>query len=235
MNATEDNSTANTILIIEDDVSILRGLKDNLVFEGYDVLTSINGIKGLEMAMSNDVDLLLLDIMLPGINGYDICRKLKKEKPELPIIMITARGTEVDKVAGLDLGADDYMTKPFSIPELLARIRAILRRTNKTQKEVHTYSFSNVSIDFKKYQAFVDEREIMLSSREYAIMKYLIEHEGEVIHRHELLDKVWGYNVTPSTRTVDNFILDLRKKFEKNPADPQHIISIRGAGYKFIP
>ena len=229
MNAKEDNLTGKTILIIEDDVSILRGLKDNLIFEGYDVLASPDGLEGLEMARSNDIDLLLLDIMLPGINGYDICRKLKQEKPGLPIIMITARGTEVDKVAGLDLGADDYMTKPFSIPELLARIRAVFRRTLDTSSEVHTYSFSNVSIDFKKYQAFVDEREVKLSSREYAIMKYFIEHEGEVIHRHELLDKVWGYDVTPSTRTVDNFILDLRKKFEKDPGNPKHIISIRGA------
>lgn len=235
MNAPEEITTGKTILIIEDDVSILRGLKDNLTFEGYHVLTSPDGLEGLQMARSNETDLLLLDIMLPGMNGYDICRKLKKEKPGLPIIMITARGTEVDKVAGLDLGADDYMTKPFSIPELLARIRAVLRRTSETHKDVSKYSFGKVIIDFKKYQTWVDGAEVKLSSREYAIMKYLIEHEGEVTHRHELLDKVWGYDVTPSTRTVDNFILDLRKKFEKDPGNPQHIISIRGAGYKFVP
>lgn len=224
-----------TILIIEDDVSILRGLKDNLSFEGYHVLTSPDGLEGLQMALDNQIDMLLLDIMLPGINGYDICRRLKKDKAELPIIMITARGTEIDKIAGLDLGADDYITKPFSIPELLARVRAVLRRTLTENKEVDTYTFAEVSLDFKKYIAMVKGEEIKLSSREFAIMKYMIEHEGEVIHRHDLLDKVWGYDVTPSTRTVDNYILDLRKKFEKDPANPQHITSIRGAGYKFKP
>lgn len=233
MNDQEDSIVVRTILIIEDDVSILRGLKDNLSFEGYDVLTSVDGQQGLQMAVENKIDLLLLDIMLPGINGYDICRKLKKEKPELPIIMITARGSEFDKVAGLDLGADDYITKPFSIPELLARIRAVFRRTQADPTEIERYSFSNVSLDFKKFQALVNDKEIKLSTREFAIMKYLIEYEGEVIHRHDLLDKVWGYDVTPSTRTVDNYILDLRKKFEKDPTEPKHIISIRGAGYKF--
>jgi DNA-binding response OmpR family regulator len=220
-------------LIIEDDVSILRGLKDNLSFEGYQVMASADGNEGLRLALENSIDLLLLDIMLPGINGYDICRRLKKEKPEVPIIMITARGTEVDKVAGLDLGADDYMTKPFSIPELLARTRAVLRRTKTGLKDIESYSFGDVLLDFKKFKAMVAEKEVKLSSREFALMKYLIQHEGEVIHRHDLLDKVWGYEVTPTTRTVDNYILELRKKFERDPANPQHIISIRGAGYKF--
>ena len=222
-----------TILIIEDDISILRGLKDNLSFEGYDILTSSDGQKGLQMALENQIDMLLLDIMLPGMNGYDICQKLKKEKPDLPIIMITARGTEIDKVIGLDFGADDYITKPFSIPELLARIRAVLRRSLNSTKDIDKYSFGNITLDFKKFQAFVNSEEIKLSSREFAIMKYLIENEGEVIHRHDLLDKVWGYDVTPSTRTVDNYMLDLRKKFEKDPANPKYIISVRGAGYRF--
>jgi DNA-binding response OmpR family regulator len=229
----EESIVVKTILIIEDDVSILKGLKDNLSFEGYEVLGSPDGLEGLQIALDNQLDLLLLDIMLPGINGYDICRRLKKEKPELPIIMITARGTEIDKVAGLDLGADDYITKPFSIPELLARIRAVFRRTQAGSKEISKYSFGNISLDFKKFKAFVGDEEIKLSSREFALMKYLIEHEGEVIHRHELLDKVWGYEVTPSTRTVDNYILDLRKKIEKDPTNPQYITSVRGAGYKF--
>ena len=233
MNDQADSIVLRTILIIEDDVSILRGLKDNLSFEGYNVLTSADGQEGLQMAIENKIDLLLLDIMLPGINGYDICRRLKKEKPELSIIMITARGTEIDKVAGLDLGADDYITKPFSIPELLARVRAVFRRTFDGTKDIVKYSFGNVSLDFKKFQALVNDKKIKLSSKEFAIMKYLIEHEGEVIHRHDLLDKVWGYHITPSTRTVDNYILDLRKKFEEDPTNPKHITSIRGAGYKF--
>ena len=235
MNIQEDSGVVKTILIIEDDVSILRGLKDNLSFEGYNVLTSADGQEGLQMAIDNQIDILLLDIMLPGINGYDICRRLKEEKPDLPIIMITARGTEMDKVAGLDIGADDYITKPFSIPELLARVRAVFRRTQAESKEIEQYIFGNVSLDFKKFQAIVNDKEIKLSTREFAIIKYLIEHEGEVIHRHDLLDKVWGYDVTPSTRTVDNYMLDLRKKFEKDPTNPRYIISIRGAGYKFEP
>jgi DNA-binding response OmpR family regulator len=225
---------AMVILIIEDDISILRGLKDNLTFEGYSVLSSADGQEGLQIALEKHVYLLLLYIMLPGINGYDICRRLKKEKPELPIIMITARGSEMDKVGGLDLGADDYLTKPFSIPELLARIRAVLRRSTPDQNEIEKYSFAEITLDFVKFQAFVKDKEIKLSSREFALMKYFIQHEGEVIHRHELLNEVWGYNVTPTTRTVDNYILDLRKKLEKDPAKPKHILSVRGVGYKFV-
>ena len=222
------------ILIIEDDISILRGLKDNLTFEGYSVLSSADGQEGFQIALEKHVDLLLLDIMLPGINGYEICRRLKKEKPELPIIMITARGSEMDKVGGLDLGADDYLTKPFSIPELLARIRAVLRRSTPDQNEIEKYSFGEITLNFKKFQAFMKDKEIKLSSREFALMKYFIQHEGEVIHRHELLNEVWGYNVTPTTRTVDNYILDLRKKLEEDPAKPKHILSVRGVGYKFV-
>lgn len=223
------------ILIIEDDVSILRGLKDNLTFEGYRVHTSTDGQEGFKLALEKHIDLLLLDIMLPGINGYEICRRLKKEKPQLPIIMITARGSEMDTVAGLDVGADDYISKPFGIPELLARVRAVLRRTSSDEKEIETFLFGNVSLDFRKFRATVNNEQTELSSKEFAIMKYLIEHEQEVIHRHELLEKVWGFEVTPTTRTVDNYILELRKKLETDPSNPKHIITIRGAGYKFMP
>jgi DNA-binding response OmpR family regulator len=222
------------ILIIEDDVSILRGLKDNLEYEGYFVFTETNGINGLNQALRNNADLILLDIMLPGINGFEICRKVKKEKPELPIIMITARGSEMDKVSGLDIGADDYITKPFSIPELLARVRAVLRRFNTETKTPEQYSFGEITIDFIKYQAFRNDQEIQLSSKEFDILKYFIEHEGEAIHRHDLLNEVWGYTAMPTTRTVDNFILDLRKKLEEDPANPKHILSVRGVGYKFV-
>ena len=222
------------VLIIEDDVSILRGLKDNLTFEGYNVHTVSDGNEGLTMALEKHFDLLLLDLMLPGMNGYEICRKVKKDKPELPVIMITARGTEMDKIAGLDIGADDYLTKPFSIPELLARIRAVLRRSKPGDDHLEEYSFANVKLDFKKYQATISNTEIKLSSKEFSIMKYFVEHEGEVIQREELLESVWGYDVTPDTRTVDNFIHELRKKLEEIPSDPKHLISVRGAGYKFI-
>jgi DNA-binding response OmpR family regulator len=223
------------ILIIEDDVSILRGLKDNLTFEGYQVLTSTDGQEGLKLALNKHFDMLLLDIMLPGLNGYEICRRLKKEKPQLPVIMITARGSEMDTVAGLDVGADDYISKPFSIPELLARVRAVLRRSSTEEQEIETFSFGNVSLNFKKFRATVNNEQTELSSKEFAIMKYLIEHEQEVIHRHDLLEKVWGFEVTPTTRTVDNYILELRKKLETDPSNPNHIITIRGAGYKFMP
>ena len=224
----------NTILIIEDDISILRGLKDNLEYEGYTVVSQTNGKKGLQLALEKNPDLILLDIMLPGLNGYEICKKVKKEKPQLPIIMITARGSEMDKVSGLDIGADDYVTKPFSIPELMARIRAILRRTSNTINPLNRIQFENVLLDFKKFQAFVGEQEVNLSSKEFEIMKYMVQHEGEAIHRHDLLNEVWGYEAMPTTRTVDNFILDLRKKLEENPSNPKHIIGVRGVGYKFV-
>jgi len=223
-----------TILIIEDDISILRGLKDNLEYEDYTVLTETNGVKGLQIALTKETDLVLLDIMLPGMNGYEICRKIKKEKPEMPVIMITARGSEMDKVSGLDIGADDYITKPFSIPELLARIRAVLRRTEKAPEIPDQFSFGRIKLDFKKFQAFKDDQEIKLSRKEFAIMEYFIRHEGEAVHRHDLLNEVWGYEAMPTTRTVDNFILDLRKKLEEDPSKPRHIIGVRDVGYKFI-
>ena len=222
-----------TILIIEDDVIILRGLKDNLEFEGYRVLTETNGKIGLKLAMDKKVDLLLLDIMLPGLNGYEICRKVRNAKPELPIIMLTARGSEMDKVSGLDTGADDYITKPFSLPELLARIRAAFRRTIDDTNTHENYSFGNIRLDFKKFQAFSGNKEISLSAKEFAIMEYFINHEGKAIHRHDLLNEVWGYEAMPTTRTVDNFILDLRKKLEEYPSKPKYILSVRGVGYRF--
>ncbi len=222
-----------TILVIEDDISILRGLKDNLEYEGYAVITETNGEKGLQLALKKKTDLILLDIMLPGMNGYEICRKVKKEKPELPIIMITARGSEIDKVSGLDTGADDYVTKPFSIPELMARIRAVVRRTDTGPDITEEYCFGNIKLDFKKFKAFRDNQEIKLSSKEFAIMEYFIRHEGEAVHRHDLLNEVWGYEALPTTRTIDNFILDLRKKLEENPSKPRHIESVRDIGYRF--
>jgi DNA-binding response OmpR family regulator len=223
-----------TILVIEDDISILRGLKDNLEYEGYTVMEERNGIKGLKLALEKKTDLLLLDIMLPGMNGYEICRRLKKEKPKLPIIMITARGSEIDKVSGLDTGADDYVTKPFSIPELMARIRSVLRRGSVGPGIIpDEYCFGNIKLDFKKYRAFRDNQEIKLSVKEFAIMEYFIRHEGEAVHRHDLLNEVWGYEAIPTTRTIDNFILDIRKKLEENPSKPKYIESVRDIGYRF--
>jgi len=224
-----------SVLIIEDDSNILRGLTDNLTIEGYKVSTSSNGDEGLRMALDENFDLILLDIMLPGLNGHEVCRRIKKIKNDLPIIMLTARSSEIDKVTGLDVGADDYITKPFGIPELLARIRAMLRRTNKFPVGIDTYAFGNTILDFKKYIALFRNKEISLSSKEFAIMKFMIDRAGEVIHRYDLLEKVWGYEHIPTTRTVDNYILSLRKKLEDDPSNPQHILSIRGVGYKFKP
>ena len=222
-----------TILIIEDDISILEGLKDNLEFEGYRVITETNGKRGLNLALEKNVDLILLDIMLPGLNGYDICRKVKVKQPELPIIMLTARGSEIDKVSGLDTGADDYITKPFSLPELLARIRAALRRSGDDALVPENYSFGNIRLDFNKLQAYVDGNEVSLSAKEFAIMEHFTRNEGKAVHRHDLLNEVWGYEAMPTTRTVDNFIMDLRKKLEADPSNPRHFLSVRGVGYRF--
>ena len=218
---------------MEDDSSIVRGLRDNLQFEGYKVLEAKDGNIGLKLALEQSPDLLLLDIMLPGMNGHEICRKVKSQDPKTPIIMITARDAEMDKVSGLDLGADDYITKPFSIPELMARIRAVLRRYELDHNIEDRLEFGSITIDFKRFQAFRDDEEVRLTSREFDIMRYFAEHRGEVVHRHDLLNEVWGYESLPTTRTVDNFILDLRKKLEDDPANPKFIISVRGVGYRF--
>ena len=222
------------ILLVEDDESILFGLQDILDGEGYQISTASNGIDGLKLAAEKSIDLLVLDIMLPGMNGLEICKKIKKAKMALPIIMLTAKSSEIDKISGLDYGADDYITKPFSLSELLARIRAILRRAYPTENNLKHYSFGNVEIDLIKMEAFVNNNEIKLTKKQFAILKYFIHNDGKVVHRHDLLNNIWGYDKTPSTRTVDTFILEIRKKIEENPSNPKHIVSISGVGYKFI-
>jgi len=222
------------ILLVEDDESILFGLQDILEGEGYQISTASNGIDGLKLASEKPIDLLVLDIMLPGLNGLEICKRIKKEKLTLPIIMLTAKSSEIDKISGLDYGADDYITKPFSLSELLARIRAILRRSYPTDNNLKHYSFGRVEIDFNKMEASVNKNDIKLTKKQFAILEYLIHNDGEVVHRHDLLNNIWGYDKTPSTRTVDTFILEIRKKIEENPSDPKHIVSISGVGYKFI-
>lgn len=222
------------ILLVEDDESILFGLQDILEGEGYQISTASNGIDGLKLATEKPIDLLVLDIMLPGMNGLEICKKIKEEKLSLPIIMLTAKSSELDKISGLDYGADDYITKPFSLSELLARIRAILRRAYPKKNILKQYSFGNVKLDFIKMEAFVNDREIRFTKKEFAILEYFINRAGEVVHRHELLNNIWGYDKTPSTRTVDTFILEIRKKIEETPSNPKHIVSISGVGYRFI-
>jgi len=215
-------------------MNILLGLEDNLKSEGYEVVTSTNGTEGLNIALEQDIDLVLLDIMLPGINGFEICKKIRQSKPNLPIIMLTARGSEMDKIAGLDYGADNYITKPFSLSVLLARVRSLIRRVYPEQKEFTRITFSDITIDFKAMLAEKAGKPLKFTRKEYDIIKYFAQHEGEVVHRHDLLNHVWGYDKVPSTRTVDNFILDIRKKIEQLPSNPKHIISISGVGYRFV-
>ncbi len=221
------------ILLVEDDESILFGLQDILESEGYQISTASNGIDGLKLAIENSIDLLLLDIMLPGMNGFDICKKIKKENSMLPIIMLTAKNSELDKISGLDYGADDYITKPFSLAELLARIRAILRRAYPKKNILEYHSFGHVHIDFIKKEAFVKGCKVKFTRKEFDILEYFIQREGEVVHRHDLLNNIWGYDKIPTTRTVDTFILEIRKKIEEIPSRPKHIVSISGIGYKF--
>lgn len=223
------------ILIIEDEEDLVKGLKLNLADEGYEVDWASNGLDGLHKALDGAHDLIILDIMLPKMNGLDICRELRQKKISIPIIMLTAKGEEIDKVVGLEIGADDYMTKPFSIRELLARIKAHLRREKREGKKVpKIYYFGDVEIDFVHFKVRRKDKELDLTSLEMEILKYFIAHRGEVVTREALLDKIWGYEKYPTTRTIDNHILKLRKKIEENPSHPKYILSIYGAGYRFI-
>jgi two-component system alkaline phosphatase synthesis response regulator PhoP len=222
------------ILIIEDDKSILTGLKDNLEIEHYDVLTETDGEAGFQKALKEKPELLLLDVMLPSKNGFDICRDLRINNINVPIIMLTAKGEEADKVLGLELGADDYVTKPFSIRELLARVKAILRRRKDIERDFDKFSFSDINLNFKRMEASKGNKRLDLSLKEFEILKYFISHEGEVVTRDTLLDKVWGYDVFPTTRTVDNYILMLRKKIENDHSHPKHLLTFHSAGYKFV-
>ncbi len=222
------------ILIIEDEPDMVLGLKDNFEFEGYEVVTASDGASGLERARSLKPDLLILDIMLPKLSGLEVCKTLRSEGFETPIIMLTARGQEIDKVVGLELGADDYVTKPFSIREVLARVRAILRRTDGSRKRLARYRFSDVELDFETYAAIKGGAPLELSPREFDLLRYLIERKGETVTRDRLLEDVWGYESYPSTRTVDTHIAKLRAKIGDSGSEPKFILTIHGAGYKFV-
>lgn len=224
------------ILIIEDDLSILKGLQDVLKFKSYDVHTAEDGEKGYAAAMEDNPDLIILDIMLPRMDGFTLCKKLRAEGNTTPILMLTARGEEVDRVEGLNIGADDYVSKPFSLPELLARVRALLRRTPGKEEEATAehLTIGSVTVDFKKYEAHRENKVLNLSPKEFGILQYLAIRKGKVVTRNELLDKVWGYELYPTTRTVDNHIAQLRSKIEKNPTDPEYLITVHGIGYKLV-
>ncbi|HEY5533427.1 MAG TPA: response regulator transcription factor [Ignavibacteria bacterium] len=222
------------ILIIEDDQAIRKGLKDNLELDNYDVLTESDGKEGLKSAENKSPDLILLDLNLPVKNGYEICKELRSAGNNVPIIMLSARAEEADKVLGLELGADDYVTKPFSIRELLSRIKAVLRRKATIEDVIDIYTIGDVEINFRKMEASKGKKKIYMSLKEYEILKFFINHKEEVVSRNLLLDEVWGYEVFPTTRTVDNYIMMLRKKIEKNPSVPKHFLTIHSAGYRFV-
>jgi DNA-binding response OmpR family regulator len=225
------------ILIVEDELNMVNGLKDNLEFEGYEVETAMEGGSGLQKILHNKYDLILLDIMLPQISGFDICKAVRKEGVNTPIVLLTAKGEEIDKVLGLELGADDYITKPFSLRELLARIKAILRRSpigNEEDIEPEFIRIGNIKVNFKNYQALEGTNEIKLSYKEFGILHYLYMNAGKIIQRDDLMSDVWGIEYDISTRTVDNFILKLRQKIEVDPNNPKIILTVHGIGYKMI-
>jgi two-component system alkaline phosphatase synthesis response regulator PhoP len=222
------------ILIVEDEPDMVLGLKDNFEFEGYEVVTASDGAAGLERARAQKPDLVILDIMLPKLSGLEVCKTLRGEGFEGPILMLTARGQEIDKVVGLELGADDYVTKPFSIREVLARVRAILRRTEGQRKRLSRYRFGDVELDFEAYVAKKGGEALELSPREFDLLRYLIERKGETVTRDRLLEDVWGYESYPSTRTVDTHIAKLRAKIGDSGAEPRYILTIHGSGYRFV-
>ena len=226
-----------TVLIIEDDPSILLGLQKNLKFEGYDVLTAGDGERGLELAIDRPPDLIILDIMLPKISGFEICKTLKKNNIQVPIIILSAKDQEIDKIMGLDLGADDYVTKPFNIRELIARINAVMRRKRlyEQQGTPDRFKFGKLLLDLKGQTLQKDGAPLETSVREFKLLKFFVENRGKVLDRKEILNKVWGYDYFGTARTIDNFITKLRQKVEDDPDDPQHIVTVRGVGYKFVP
>lgn len=223
------------ILIVEDEPNMRLGLKDNLEFEGYQVTLADNGLDGLKEILARPFDLILMDVMMPGMSGLDVCKRARDKGIESPIVLLTAKGEEMDKVLGLELGADDYVTKPFSLRELLARIRAILRRGAVAQGvKSLSIKIGKLSVNFDAYTAESGGAAVRMSHKEFEILNYLYQHKNEVVSRYDLLEKVWGYDESPTTRTVDNFIVKLRQKAESDPNDPRIILTVHGTGYKLL-
>lgn len=221
-------------MIVEDDQAMAVALRDGFEYEGYSVQVARDGAAGLKIAFEKDLDLIILDVMLPKMSGFDLCKQLRSAGSSTPIIMLTARGQEIDKVVGLRIGADDYVTKPFSFMELMARVEALLRRSHRQTEATDDFSFGDVAVNFKKFEVTKGGSPIEISPREFNILRYFIEHRGEVITRDQLLDSVWGYGSFPLTRTVDMHIAKLRQKIEDMPSDPKHIITVHRVGYKFV-
>ena len=221
------------ILVVEDEEAILMLLEDDLCMEGYEVATARDGERGLSMAKEGAYDLVILDVMLPKKDGFEICRELRGSGAAVPILMLTAKSQEIDKVLGLELGADDYVTKPFSPRELIARVRAILRRGKAPPQRIERYRFGDIDIDFKKFETTRSGRAVDLTAREYALLRFLIEHRDGAVSRFEILEEVWGGEVEVFPRTVDTHVANLRKKLEDDPSDPRHIVGVRSVGYRF--
>jgi DNA-binding response OmpR family regulator len=222
------------ILIIEDEPAMVAGLRDNFEYEGYDVISADNGVTGLERVFAEDPDLVVLDVMMPRMSGLEVCKQVKASRPSIPIIMLTARGQEIDKVVGLELGADDYVTKPFSIRELIARVKAVLRRTSLQAPPPPVYQFGDVEVNLRANEVRRGGALVDLSTKEFALLAYFIAHPAETLSRDRLLDAVWGYENYPNTRTVDTHIVHLRQKLEPNPEEPRFIVTVHGTGYKFV-
>ncbi len=222
-----------TILIVEDDASIAKGLKQNLSFEGYSVFVAPDGERGLELSLDKAPDLILLDVMMPKMNGFEVLRELRRREVDVPVIMLTAKGEEMDKVRGLDLGADDYVTKPFGLQELLARIQAVLRRKRKFEKQLEKVCFGKVVLDFAARTATISGKPVQMTSREFELLRFFLGREGQALERQEILNRVWGFDYFGTDRTVDNFINRLRQKLEPDPDHPIYIQTVRGVGYRF--
>ncbi len=225
------------ILLVEDEEHLLKTIQLNLELEGYVVKPVINGIEALNEFRKNLFDLVILDVMLPEMNGFEVCEEIRKENKKTPVLFLTAKGSSAERVQGLKLGADDYLTKPFNLEELLLRIQILIKRNNPIEaknKDLEIYTFGGNEINFITYEIKgVNVQNTEVTKREIALLKLLIQRKGEVVSREEILDCVWGKEVYPSSRTIDNYILAFRKYFEKNQREPQHFHSIRGVGYKF--
>lgn len=229
-----DGKGVHRILLVEDEPSLVLTLSDRLIAEGYGVDTAEDGETGLALALEGNYDVAILDVMLPGKNGFDVCRDMRAQGIETPVLMLTARAQVVDKVVGLKLGADDYLTKPFEMIELLARIESLLRRARAIQGGgPRSYTFGDIRVDFERDEIWRDGEEVTLSALETKLLYFFVENRGRVHSRDDLLDKVWGYDATPTTRTVDVHVAALRQKLEPRPSHPRYILTIHGRGYKF--
>lgn len=231
----EPSAPARRILLVEDEPSLVLTLSDRLLSEGYEVETAGDGDTAVRLAAQGSFDMILLDVMLPGRDGFEVCRELRQLGVQIPIVMLTARGQVIDRVVGLKLGADDYVTKPFEMIELLARMEALFRRARAplASSPAGTYAFGNVRVDFRRGEVFRDGEPVAFSALEFKLLTFFIQNRGALLSRDALLDKVWGYDATPNTRTVDVHVAALRQRLERNPSRPEFILTVHGRGYRF--